>query len=223
MRRLLLLALCCLPFTSQASFSVSPLNQILEPTQQAASYVLTNLASQRAAYSITALARDHDLQGKELLTATKELRVFPATVVLEPGQSKRIKLLYLGSRAPAKELAYRVKFLQTDVDVSAERSGKANMRYEFISALFIAPKNAKPDLQLTAKQGEQLELTVQNKGTAHQLLRDWRLRLTDAKGKEHIYPETLPQINLLADRTVTLNLAPMSALNGPFTADIELR
>ncbi|NQZ91393.1 MAG: hypothetical protein HRT97_03505 [Moritella sp.] len=210
--------------TAWANFSISPMNQYISPKHKTVSYTLQNLSNKKAAYKITALIRHLLPDGTEQRKMTKELRVFPSKIILEPGQKKRIKVLYLGSRQLRTEKAYRVIFKQTGLDVSEQKDLGPQIKYEFVTALYVTPKKAAAEIKTNVKnQGQYLELVLHNSGNKHHILQDWQLKLFNSAGKSQLYTAELPAINLLANTKITLKLAPQISMPGVSRAELLVK
>ncbi|QIZ75465.1 molecular chaperone [Ferrimonas lipolytica] len=219
MRRLSLVMLF-LPVCAWANFTISPMNQTISPKTKTISYTLENKAASRTAFEISTYHRLLDDEGREFTEPAKELRPFPARVILEPGQTKRIKLMYLGKRSLNSEVAYRVNFLQSDKDVDASELSGVKAKYQFVTALYVSPEKAMPSLNVTARQDEQLHLTLSNSGTKHKILQNWGLSLTDSSGQQHQYSHRLPDVNVLAGSHFTLTLPASSLDSGSLQAEL---
>ncbi len=139
---------------SYANFNISPLSQSINTKQKSASYTLENLTNQKAAYSIEVSTRTLNSAGEEIRDKTKEIRVFPSKIILEPNQKKRIKVIYLGQRNIVQEKAFRVVFMQLDRDVSESEQRGLNAKFNFHTAFYVTPKDAEPDLNSTISQSD---------------------------------------------------------------------
>jgi len=186
--------------------------------KKSASYTLENLTSSSAAYKVTVVQRDLDKNGEELRIPTKELRIFPSKIILKPQEKKRVKVMYLGKRDISIEKSYRVIFTQLDRDVSEEQDQGIQSKFNFNTAFYVTPKEAKADLNpsVLERKGNKY-LSLNNRGNRHIILQDWKLLLTE-QDKDNVYPGELPSINILAGKEVLLPLNETVAAN----QDVEI-
>ncbi|RJX75308.1 molecular chaperone [Vibrio sinensis] len=201
-------------YTAQANFNISPLSQSISIKDKSASYTLENLTNKKAAYEIKVASRILDQNGKELRDETKEIRVFPSKVILEPQQKKRIKVIYLGKKGITQEKAFRVVFMQLDRDVTEQDQQTFNAKFNFHTAFYVTPVGAKSDLtaQIT-HENTKAQLTLVNQGNKHVILQDWNLKLaTDSESQ--MYQHKLPDINMLASSRVII---PLEGVNTRFS------
>ncbi|CAM2781110.1 fimbria/pilus periplasmic chaperone [Vibrio mytili] len=184
-----------------ANFVVSPTQVETSVKTKVVSYTIENRTDVRAAYDIQVFERQLLPSGEEVLLDTKDLRAFPSKVIVEAGKKKRIKVMYLGKRDISSEKPYRVNFIQDDKDVSQEQSNNLNVRFEFFTSLYIQPKNisSKLETEVVKKNGQWL-LYLQNTGTKHHILNDWKLAL----GGSDSNTVSMPAVNVLANTHVYL-------------------
>ncbi|KII76632.1 fimbria/pilus periplasmic chaperone [Vibrio renipiscarius] len=191
---------------SYANFNISPLSQSIDIKEKSASYTLENLTNRKAAYEVDVASRSLSESGEELRGATKDIRVFPSKIILEPQQKKRIKVIYLGKKNISKEKSFRVVFKQLDRNVSEDDQEGLNAKFNFHTAFYITPKNAEPELTATVSNGPKgTQLALQNRGNKHIILDDWKLKLSSENGSI-FYDKPLPDINMLAETQVFLPL-----------------
>lgn len=203
------ISILCLLFyigVVQANFNISPLSQSIAVKEKSASYTLENLTDRKAAYQIHVAKRLLDPSGEELREPTKELRVFPSKIILEPNQKKRIKVIYLGKKKLVLEKSFRVVFMQLDRNVTENDDEGINAKFNFHTAFYVTPKNAQADIQATIENdGKGMILALKNQGNKHMILQDWQLKLSSDQSSV-IYDQPLPDINLLADTQIFLPL-----------------
>ncbi|WP_194435792.1 fimbrial biogenesis chaperone [Vibrio fluminensis] len=190
-----------------ANFNISPLSQSIDVKKKSASFTLENMTNQKAAYEVQAYARNLDSDGEEVRTKTKEIRVFPSKIILEPKQKKRIKVLYLGKKSIGKEKAYRIVFMQTDRNVSEDDPQGLNAKFNFHTAFYVTPKDAQARLTSNLEQyGKNTYLSLSNTGSKHAILQDWQLKLSSG-AQSAVYESPLPDVNMLADTQIRIPLS----------------
>ena len=206
MRATFILCLLFYVGMAQANFNISPLSQSITVKEKSASYTLENLTDRKAAYQIHVAKRLLDPAGEEVREPTKELRVFPSKIILEPNQKKRIKVIYLGKKNISLEKSFRVVFMQLDRNVSENDDEGINAKFNFHTAFYVTPKDAQANIQATIQNsGKEAQLALKNLGNKHVILQDWQLKLSSDQSSV-IYDQPLPDINMLADTQIFLPL-----------------
>jgi fimbrial chaperone protein len=199
--KFLILALC-LPITAHA-FRLSPMVVQFSPAGRSATQTLTleNPGNERVAVEIEVFHRKIDADGKEdRSAATNDFTVFPAQLTLEPNQKRNLRVTWTGDQAPASELAFRLVASQLPVNLQRPTNRadvKVNLKFvlQYVASLYVTPDGAKAHLEVTAakmtKPGT-AEVTLKNKGNAHRVLENARLKLIGEKG-EFTVPEAAMQ------------------------------
>jgi fimbrial chaperone protein len=211
---LLLAALSLLiPIPAAQAFKLLPIRMEFEPTGRGAnqSFRLENDSSNSVPVQISMLTRQMDLDGKETNTpAEDEFLVYPPQVLLKPNQVQTVRVKWLGTRKPEKELAYRILAEQLPVNLEKEKptGNRINLLVRYLGSVYIVPKGAKPDVVLESSVAKtdvagkrQIELIFDNRGTAHSILRDLRLKIQAGDKTVELGPEALSNVageNLLA-------------------------
>lgn len=140
------------------------------------------------------LTRDMDEYGREQnLPATNLFTLFPSQGIIQPKASQVVRVLWKGPKQLTQELNFRVLAEELPVTFGGEalgdRQGRINMLLRYMGTLYVTPKQARPQLELLSTRLVRtndltlLEVCVENRGTAHQLLTDSRLTLTPKDGK----------------------------------------
>lgn len=236
---LLLLALL-LGARSAWALKVIPFGAEFEPRGSGAtrSFRLENETPQPAAAQIRMVGREADLDGKEQASpADDDFVVFPAQLVLLGGETRTIRVQWVGNPAPATELSYRmiVELLPVDFEPAQRRGAQVKLMLRYEAAVYIVPSGAKRDPVVEAAEpvrgqnGQaRLAVTVQNRGTAHALLTDVSLTVSsDRDGRSAtLTGEQLRGLegeNVLAGRHRRFLLPwPAGLPIGPLRATIKL-
>jgi fimbrial chaperone protein len=121
-----------------------------------------------------------------------------------------VRVKWLGTPKPEKELAYRILAEELPVNLEKEKQtgARINMLIRYLGSVYIVPKGAKADVVLESATAQtdaagkrQIELIFNNRGTAHSLLRDLRLKIQVGDKTVELGPEALKNVageNLLA-------------------------
>ena len=132
-----------------------------------------------------------------------------------PGIRRQWRALYSwnGKKIPEKELAYRLITEQLPINFSKKESdgGQVNLLIKFIASLYIRPNKAKSDIHLVSheviesEEGEKLlKLLIENRGSAHNLLRNPKLDITAQNESVTLLKDDLKILanqNMLAQHT----------------------
>jgi len=147
---------------------------------------------------------------------------------------------WLRTENPTKELAFRIitEELLTPISESEElKTTKINVRlnikYRYVTAIYVVPPNAAPDVYIQSakrvrKKGmPQLELILNNSGTAHQIMKNLQVKFVPQTGfgKEILFQysqEEFGLVNLLAGEKRRFYLPfPAGLSKGNFKASIS--
>lgn len=196
---------------AHAAFEFSPIIAKLAPTGPEASttFNVSNPGDTKIPVQITVVNREPDEGGKEVYTDTtgieEQFRVFPAQLVMNPKETRAVRVSYIGSPKIKSELAFRIIAEELPVDVSDPKKvykkavANVNIAIKYVGSLYVTPTGAKSDLVLNAEPVDKaaaepeakgkdkrkpaaapakaLVLVVTNKGTSHEVLRKPVLKL----------------------------------------------
>ncbi len=227
---LALFALLLAPNRARA-FTFSPMSVSLESTGRGAthSFEVENDSNTKVAIEVSMAHRQFDVNGEEKVTkiadAEKLFLVYPTQLVLGPKEKRTIRVSWAGEKEPKSELAFRIIAEQLPVQTEKPQDQNSNavikMLLKYMGSIYITPKGAAPAISArTARRTPKgdLEIELENKGNAHQVLVQARLRLGKlALGSEQV--PTLSGLNLLAGsvRKVRLPWPKQLPVSGPFT------
>lgn len=214
MRVLRLVAVLGLGLNTAVShaFTLTPMSATFDPKGSGAAktFRVDNESSNRVAFQMTVLTRAMDETGRETNAPAGELfTVFPAQGTIAPGKSQNVRLVWKGATTLDRELSFRLVAEELPVSFTPEKNrAQIKVVLRYMAAIYVRPRNAKPDLQVTgltrAEDGSYL-LVVTNAGTAHQSLMRPSLALTDTRGQRREVPadalKPLESENVLARHT----------------------
>jgi len=196
---------------------------------------LENNTRDPVATEITIKSRKMSLQGDDVLAdAEDDFTVFPAQLVLQPGQVQSVRVQWLGKTVPKSELAYRLIAEQLPIDVgeAATQGGSVRLLVRYIASLYVVPSGASGRLivksaeRVNTASGSRLRVTLENQGSTRQIVRDASLRITGPAQSTVILKDQQLQgligENILAGHARQFDLAwPQQLADGPLTAAIE--
>jgi fimbrial chaperone protein len=223
---------------SANAFSFAPIVVDFTPTGPEATRTMTaeNKGTEKVAIQVSAYTRTINEEGKEELTATENFKIFPEQFVLAPGVSRAVRVTYRGPTQLKNETAYRIVAEQLPVDMQKKAKtsdgGRLNFLIRYETSVYVRPSDTKPFVKVeriskTPETGtiKNLEVILQNDGTAHQLLGDIRLSITSKSGVITLNQDQLKVFekqNLLAGARRKF-VIPWDGkpLEGPLTASIS--
>lgn len=184
-----------------ANVMITPLSMDIDIKKPVSSYTIENKSGEQQTYLVKTYYRTMDLNGKEVNEETKELRIFPSKIILNPQQSKRIKVMYLGKKALQAEQSYRVIF--EPITVGEQEGVKFN--YKFVTSVYVTPEKAEHNIVAKIEAGK---VYIQNLGNKHTVLSNWGLVFNQGLSGEVTYKDALPTINMLAKSNLVLPIKP---------------
>ncbi|WP_027695577.1 fimbria/pilus periplasmic chaperone [Vibrio litoralis] len=198
-----------IPFIITSLFSISalanvmitPLSMDIDIKKPVSSYTIENKSGEQQTYLVKTYYRTMDSTGNEVNEDTKELRIFPSKIILNPQQSKRIKVMYLGKKALQDERSYRVIF--EPITVGEQEGVKFN--YKFVTSVYVTPEKAEHNIVAKMDAGK---VSIQNLGNKHTVLSNWGLVFNQGSSGEVTYKDALPTINMLAKSNLVLPIKP---------------
>lgn len=225
-RGALLMVGCLLAGVVQA-MSFTPIEMDFAPSGRGSTqvYRLENTNPEPAAVEISMKRRQMSISGADELTdADEHFNVFPAQVVLAPGQVQVVRVQYVGPANLNAEVAYRLIAEQLPVDVgqAAQNGGRMRLLVKYVASVYVMPSGARAQIRLGQSRlvndatGRWLELEVVNDGTSRQILREAKLVL----GEQSLSGEALKGLvgeNVLAKTTRVFRVpapANLTALPG---------
>ena len=168
------------------AISFTPIEVDFSPSGRAATQVfrLENTTAEPTAVEITMKTRKMERNGEDTLgDADDQFSIFPAQVVLQPGQVQTVRVQYTGPAAIDIERPFRLIAEQLPIDVgqAPQNGGRMRLLVKYVASAYVVPANVKAVLsvqaiqEVTDSQGKWLEVTVLNEGGARKVLRDAKL------------------------------------------------
>ncbi len=241
MRRILSLLIMVVVTVSVSAFDFRPISRDFDPQGPGAlqTFRVTNNRDSRIAVRISMFEREMEADGSEERTRVEDrFVVFPSRLTLDPGQTQVIRVQWRGGSVDTEE-AYRIVAEQLPVDFEerAAEGGTLNILFRYVGSVYVVPPDAEPNVTVeearvvdAGEAGATLELTMHNAGTAHTILKDLALTVTqtrenNATQRAAFAPEELSPVagsNLLAGarRNLTLQL-PGEWQEGPAEVSLD--
>jgi len=231
----LLTPLVLLAAGSVHAFQLVPIQATFRPSGADAvqSFRLENPSNEVVTVEISVAQRKMNLDGTDELVPDEEsFVVVPTQVVLQPKQVQSVRVQWVGSTQLSAEAAFRLIAEQTPVEVGAPtaQGGRLKMLVRYVASLYVAPAGVQSKLSIESVEktkapdgSEKLAVVVANLGTAHQILRDAHLALSDKAGAHtDSAPEEINGQNLLAGaKRRFLVPVPPGVGEGPLVAELR--
>ena len=186
-----LFSLASLP--ASFAFTLTPITMEFAPSGRGANqaFQVENSSDQPVAVQISMLSRVVDLNGKETnAPAEDDFIVYPAQVLLKAKQAQTVRVQWVGTAKPKKELTYRILAEELPIDLTKEKptgstiGGNIKVVVRYLGSIYIVPKSAKADVILDSiapdtgeNEAGNLVIVFHNRGTAHALLSGLKLTL----------------------------------------------
>lgn len=212
---------------SAHAISFTPIEVDFSPSGRAATQVfrLENTTAEPTAVEISAKTRKMERNGDDTLgDADDQFSIFPAQVVLQPGQVQTIRVQYKGPATLDSERAFRLIAEQLPIDVgqAPQNGGRMRLLVKYVASAYVVPANVKAILSVqdikavSDSKGQWLDVTVQNEGTTRKILRDARL-IVGSTTLEGAAVKGLAGENILAKTTRTFRIPAPASLKAPFS------
>ena len=224
-------ALLCGP---AAALTFTPIEMDFSPSGRGATqtFRLANNDAEPAAVEITMKSRTMARNGDDVLgDADEQFTIFPAQIVLQPGQVQSVRVQYTGEAAIEQEKAFRLIAEQLPVDVgqAQQNGGRMRLLVKYVASVYVMPRNTKPLLTITETKIVQeagqrwLQVTVDNSGSGHKILKNAQLVVgaVNLKGDALLGMEGE---NLLAQTTRTFRIkapAELTEVSAPARLVLE--
>jgi fimbrial chaperone protein len=210
------------------SVSLSPLLQTLDSKRaRNVIFKITNPSKEPVASTFSVLKIISTDNNKEEREETKMVEAYPTKFVLDAGETKSIRVRYMGKNLPETEEVYRVIAKELDIDVSdsadSNSKGKINaqikMRFSYEGLLFVADPEVEEILKINSFNSSPMGVKIQvsNSGTASAVPnpKDYDF-LINVLGKEYqLTPEDLKGAEfrrVLAGKTNTFHLKNITSV-----------
>lgn len=177
---------------SSAAYKLEPISRVFAPTGSNAtqSFEIIHDGSERIALTVSVLTLERDEAYVETnRDAEDDFLVYPAQMIVAPGKRQTVRVTWLGTTKPARELAYRIVVQQVPIELLDSKAapaldGRVRVLLAYRGTLFIRPQHAKPSIavEAVATPNHELALMLVNRGTAVGLVKSCAVTLAPATG-----------------------------------------
>jgi fimbrial chaperone protein len=171
---------------ARAAYQIEPISRVFAPSGARAtqSFEVVNSGSDRIALTISFATLERDeLYVETNRDAEDEFLAYPAQMILAPGVRQTVRVTWLGTPNPTRELAYRIVVSQVPLEQldrtaapSDQPQGRMRVMLNYRGTLFIRPPNAAPRVELN-----RVELA-----TAAGLVKSCTMRVISTRGGSEI-------------------------------------
>ena len=184
-------------FTQTAhAFKIKVIDSTLELDKGMNSTTATvvNDSENMIAIEATARVRQYNPDGTENLeTIAEDLIIVPGQMIIPPNSEQVLNIRWTGPKTIEAEQAYRllIEYVSISedklkgIDPDGKKAG-VTINYRIGKSFYVAPKNIKPNVNLTKVQQynregkDMLKLSFENLGTQHQVARVMNIQFTTA-------------------------------------------
>jgi len=166
--------------------------------------------------------------GEEERPETNDIAVFPSQFLLEPKETRSIKITWQGDEKLAAEKAYRIFVEEIPVEFSAKTAnrGAVKILINYIGSIYVNSDKTDGDLVLNSinsEDGKNLNFQFVNKGTSHVIIKSPSIELTaKSTGKlpgkklilDKLFLSSAEGKNVLALSKLNIKIPTPSELNG---------
>lgn len=146
-----------------------------------------NEGKEKIAVKMQAFVRHIDDKGKESLVESRDFKIYPEQMTLEPSDSRAIRVVYLGLKDIEKENSYRIVASQLPVNFKEEvKKNGIKFLFQFVASAYVTSDKYYPKIvveSITRTDADTLRVKIINKGQKHALLKNVKIELKDNEGK----------------------------------------
>lgn len=187
------------PLAGLFGWSISPTIMTIDPTKPQVFFTLTSEKGEKPVpVEISVCERMIDSEGKDTEGApVKEFLIYPSHVILQPGDTRTIRVVWKGEKKLDQEKAYRLvaSSLPLPVESPDKKEGEEGLDVNialgtrYINSLYVAPKGAKPKITCRAaylhpNEAGWVVVELENVGNAHKFLEELSLQLEGEGGEQ---------------------------------------
>lgn len=159
---------------------------------------VTNNSQKMVALEVYAQSRAiNPITGIDELGDVEDFLIYPNQLLLQPDEQQVVTLTWVGDQDLKTERAFRIIVEELNLSLDDDEANNDQMTVKLatltkiIKAAYVAPSGAKPNVVVSASNIMQqdngkktIRLTLDNRGTAHQMLKQTELSVTpiDANG-----------------------------------------
>ncbi|MGZ3690344.1 MAG: fimbrial biogenesis chaperone [Pseudobdellovibrio sp.] len=183
----LIVLICSLSLKSYA-FRLEPMVVDFTPEGEGSSKIfrVENEAKEKIAVKMHAFVRQIDDKGKETQVESKDFKIYPEQMTLEPSDSRAVRVTYLGPKDLEKESSYRIVATQLPVAFQEEdKKTGIKFLFQFVASAYVTNDKYYPKVLVESitRNKDNLKIKIINKGQKHVILKNVSIELKNNEGK----------------------------------------
>ena len=216
------------------AYQLSPLSVSYDPkgAGSAKVYTITNDSGSPIAIQIKPLKRMVDKNGEEYTeNANAYFSIQPQKMIIKPGATQLVRVQYRGPQTVTKEMSFRIQAEQIPYSLGASQEDAGQMisfLFVYSTSAYVRPTKVVENVgaNVVAK-GNNLVVTIENRGSVHQLLSQLKVDIKGNDGSSYSVPEELfthiEGANLLTNSRFEVVVPMPDELKGAssFAADVN--
>jgi len=191
------------------AWSITPMVSTLTPEKRTMSITINNKGSKdMAAIKLSVQSRTQDINGNEIRTATKDLRIFPKQIIVQPDKIVNIRVLIVKPNKSTHEKSYRIIAEAVALKKDAEAGSGVQMLLKYVTSLYLPPRNENLvdlDIRSAKLSKDELILDVSNTSTQHQIMSVKEIT-TSVAGKEVSVDIEDKLFNVLSNSQINMHI-----------------
>jgi fimbrial chaperone protein len=216
------------------AFRLDPMVTEFSPSgpEQSKVFRIENNGQERIAVQLKMTTRKIDSRGQESREAVSDFSIYPEQMSLGPNDARNVRVTYQGAKEIEVEKAYRLIAAQLPVEFksAAQKKSQLNFLFEYVASIYVRPEGtqAKLEIQKVEPLNEnKIHLILENKGSAHRLLKGVTVAVTTEAGKNiSLQPQSdqaWESENLLAGMTREFDLQTTDKIPAKATLKASLK
>lgn len=192
-KNIFILVTCFFYSSFSYAFKFSPMSATLnyKPNENTSLFYLENDSTLPIAIQISIATRTMDINGIEKnIDVKNDFDFYPSQVIIPANEKRSVKVTYLGKTRPQNEIAYRLIAEQLPIDLEKSKKNKKSIKVllRYVAALYVSDDDFKSDIEVKSilVTDKNVSVTLDNKGTKHQVLSDLKLNFLNDKLKKEI-------------------------------------
>lgn len=170
--------LVLISLAAEAHFEFSPITMSLNTSGKGSHVIAT--VSNRENFQVPIVIRVTERKllenGDEDRPDTGDLAVFPSQFLLEPKETKSVKIAWQGDEKLEQEKAYRIIVEEVPVEFNASTANKGAVKIlvNYVGSIYVNSDKTTGELvldKIAIEDGKFLLLSFQNKGKAHVIIK----------------------------------------------------
>ncbi len=212
MKKTLTFLLLFLTINLAYAWSITPMSSSIKPDQKTFSIKINNTGGKEmVAIKFDVMTRNQDIDAKEILDKTDDLKVFPKHIVVPAGGVSTVRVSVFKSNKTQYEKAYRLIAEAVPISTREGRESGVNVLLKYIASIYLLPPVSQ-DVELKVHSAKllnkALQIEVYNPGNQHKVMLVENI-IANINGKEVLLDNEDKLCNILSQSRVNM-LVPLT-------------